>query len=312
MEITAAMVKALREKTGAGMMDCKKALVETDGDMDKAIDTLREKGLSKAAKKADRIAAEGLVGVLSSADSKKVAVVEINSETDFVAKNEEFKQLVSDITKIVLDNEVSSLEELLKAELNGATVEEEVNTKIAKIGEKMTVRRFEKVTVDNGVLVPYVHGAGKIVSVIKLETPSNDAKVVELGKDLAMQVAAMNPKYISEKDIDQDYIEHEREVLKHQAINENNELPENKRKPEEIILKMLEGRLKKELKEVCLLEQAFVKEPKKSVGDVVEETAKAVGAPIQVIQMVRYEVGEGIEKKQEDFAEEVAKQMGNN
>ncbi|EJP25476.1 translation elongation factor Ts [Peptostreptococcaceae bacterium AS15] len=311
MEITAAMVKALREKTGAGMMDCKKALVETDGDMDKAIDTLREKGLSKAAKKADRIAAEGLVGVHSSDDSKKVAVVEINSETDFVAKNEEFKQLVSDITKIVLDKEVSSLEDLMKADLNGTTVEEEVNTKIAKIGEKMTVRRFEKVTVDNGVLVPYVHGAGKIVSVIKLETSSNDAKVVELGKDLAMQVAAMNPKYISEKDIDQDYIDHEREVLKHQAINENNELPENKRKPEEIIMKMLEGRLKKELKEVCLLEQAFVKEPKKSVGDVVEETAKTVGAPIQVTQMVRYEVGEGIEKKQENFAEEVAKQMGN-
>ena len=311
MEITAAMVKALREKTGAGMMDCKKALVETDGDMDKAIDTLREKGLSKAAKKADRIAAEGLVGVLSSADSKKVAVVEINSETDFVAKNEEFKQLVSDITKIVLDKEISSLEDLMKAELNGTTVEEEVNTKIAKIGEKITVRRFEKLTVDNGVLVPYVHGAGKIVSVIKLETSSNDAKLVELGKDLAMQVAAMNPKYISEKDIDQDYIDHEREVLKHQAINENNELPENKRKPEEIILKMLEGRLKKELKEVCLLEQAFVKEPKKSVADVVEETAKAVGTSIQVSQMVRYEVGEGIEKKQEDFAEEVAKQMGN-
>jgi translation elongation factor Ts len=311
MEITAAMVKALREKTGAGMMDCKKALVETDGDMDKAIDTLREKGLSKAAKKADRIAAEGLVGVLSSADSKKVAVVEINSETDFVAKNEEFKQLVSDITKIVLDKEISSLEDLMKAELNGTTVEEEVNTKIAKIGEKITVRRFEKLTVDNGVLVPYVHGAGKIVSVIKLETSSNDAKLVELGKDLAMQVAAMNPKYISEKDIDQDYIDHEREVLKHQAINENNELPENKRKPEEIIMKMLEGRLKKELKEVCLLEQAFVKEPKKSVADVVEETAKAVGTSIQVSQMVRYEVGEGIEKKQEDFAEEVAKQMGN-
>ena len=311
MEITAAMVKALKEKTDADIMDCKKALVETDGDMDKAIDRLREKGLSKAAKKADRIAAEGLVGVHSSDDSKKVAVVEINSETDFVAKNEEFKQLVSDITKIVLDKEVSSLEELLKSDLNGTTVEEEVNTKIAKIGKKMTVRRFEKVTVDNGVLVPYVHGAGKIVSVIKLETSSNDAKVVELGKDLAMQVAAMNPKYISEKDIDQDYIDHEREVLKHQAINENNELPENKRKPEEIILKMLEGRLKKELKEVCLLEQAFVKEPKKSVGDVVEETAKTVGAPIQVTQMVRYEVGESIEKKQENFAEEVAKQMGN-
>ena len=198
----------------------------------------------------------------------------------------------------------------MKAELNGTTVEEEVNTKIAKIGEKITVRRFEKLTVDNGVLVPYVHGAGKIVSVIKLETSSNDAKLVELGKDLAMQVAAMNPKYISEKDIDQDYIDHEREVLKHQAINENNELPENKRKPEEIIMKMLEGRLKKELKEVCLLEQAFVKEPKKSVADVVEETAKAVGTSIQVSQMVRYEVGEGIEKKQEDFAEEVAKQMG--
>ena len=219
--------------------------------------------------------------------------------------------MVSYITKIVLDNNLSSMEELLKCELNGTTVEEELNTKIAKIGEKMTIRRFEKITVDNGVLVPYVHGAGKIVSVVKLETSSNDDRVIELGKDLAMQVAAMNPKYISEKDIDQEYIDHEREVLKHQAINENNELPENKRKPEEIILKMLEGRLKKELKEVCLLEQAFVKEPKKSVGEVVAETAKAIGAPIEVTKIVRYEVGEGIEKKQENFAEEVAKQMGN-
>lgn len=311
MEVTALMVKTLREKTGAGMMDCKKALVETDGDMDKAIDLLREKGLSKAAKKADRIAAEGLVGVESSADGKSVAVLEINSETDFVAKNEEFKQLVKDVTNIVLTKAPATVEDLLKEQLNGTSVEEELNSKIAKIGEKMSIRRFERLTVDNGILVPYVHGAGKIVSVVKLETSSNDEKVQELGKDLAMQVAAMNPKYVSEKDIDQSYVEHEREILKHQAINENNELPEGKRKPEEIILKMLEGRLKKELKEVCLLEQAFVKEAKKSVNEVVAETAKAVGTSIEVAQIVRYEVGEGIEKKQEDFADEVAKQLGN-
>ena len=175
----------------------------------------------------------------------------------------------------------------------------------------MSIRRFEKVSVENGKLVYYVHGAGKIVALIKLETTSTDAKIEELGKDIAMQVAAMNPKYISEQDVDKDYVEHEREVLKQQAINENNELPENKRKPEEILLKMLEGRLKKELKEVCLLEQAFVKEAKKSVSEVVSEVSKAVGADIKVAQMVRYEVGEGIEKKQENFAEEVAKQMAN-
>ena len=302
MEITASMVKTLREKTGAGMMDCKKALAETEGDMDRAIDVLREKGLSKAAKKADRIAAEGLIGVEISADGKSAAILELNSETDFVAKNEEFQKLVKDVTNVVLTQSPADVDALLKLQVEGHTVEEEINAKIAKIGEKMSVRRFEKVSVENGKLVYYVHGAGKIVALIKVE---------ELGKDIAMQVAAMNPKYISEQDVDKDYVEHEREVLKQQAINENNELPENKRKPEEILLKMLEGRLKKELKEVCLLEQAFVKEAKKSVSEVVSEVSKAVGADIKVAQMVRYEVGEGIEKKQENFAEEVAKQMAN-
>lgn len=311
MEITASMVKTLREKTGAGMMDCKKALAETEGDMDRAIDVLREKGLSKAAKKADRIAAEGLIGVEVSADGKSAAILELNSETDFVAKNEEFQKLVKDVTNVVLTQSPADVEALLKLQVEGHTVEEEVNAKIAKIGEKMSIRRFEKVSVENGKLVYYVHGAGKIVALIKLETTSTDAKIEELGKDIAMQVAAMNPKYISEQDVDKDYVEHEREVLKQQAINENNELPENKRKPEEILLKMLEGRLKKELKEVCLLEQAFVKEAKKSVSEVVSEVSKAVGADIKVSQMVRYEVGEGIEKKQENFAEEVAKQMAN-
>ncbi len=311
MEITASMVKELREKTGAGMMDCKKALQETSGDMEKAIDVLREKGLSKAAKKADRIAAEGLIGVEVSADSKKAALVEINSETDFVAKNEEFQQLVKDVTNLVLEKAPATLEELFALQLNGQTVQEELTAKISKIGENMNIRRFERLEVENGRLISYVHGAGKIVSIVKLETSSQDAKVEELGKDVAMQVAAMNPKYISEKDVDQEYLNHEREVLKQQAINENNELPEGKRKPEEIVLKMLEGRLKKELKEVCLLDQAFVKEAKKSVGEVVAETAKAVGADITVAQIVRFEVGEGIEKKQENFAEEVAKQMGN-
>lgn len=311
MEITASMVKTLREKTGAGMMDCKKALQETNGDMDKAIDLLREKGLSKAAKKADRIAAEGLIGVEVSPCGKNAAILEINSETDFVAKNEEFQQLVKDVTNLVLEKSPSTLEDLLALELNGQKVQDELNAKISKIGENMNIRRFERLSVENGKIISYVHGAGKIASLVKLETSSDDSKIEELGKDIAMQVAAMNPKYISEKDVDSEYLEHEREVLKQQAINENNELPEERRKPEEIVLKMLEGRLKKELKEVCLLDQAFVKEPKKSVADVVSETAKAVGADVTVAQIVRFEVGEGIEKKQENFAEEVAKQMGN-
>ena len=311
MEITASMVKTLREKTGAGMMDCKKALQETDGDMEKAIDLLREKGLSKAAKKADRIAAEGLIGVEVSSCGKNAAILEINSETDFVAKNEEFQQLVKDVTNLVLEKSPATLEDLLALELNGQKVQDELNAKISKIGENMNIRRFERLSVENGKIISYVHGAGKIASLVKLETSSQDAKIEELGKDIAMQVAAMNPKYISEKDVDSEYLEHEREVLKQQAINENNELPQERRKPEEIVLKMLEGRLKKELKEVCLLDQAFVKEPKKSVADVVSETAKAVGADVIVVQIVRFEVGEGIEKKQENFAEEVAKQMGN-
>lgn len=211
MEITAAMVKSLREKTGAGMMDCKKALAEVDGDMDKAIDLLREKGLSKAAKKADRIAAEGLVGVELSEDGKNAAILEVNSETDFVAKNEEFKKLVKDLTKLVLDKKPADVDALMKLDYEGTTVEEELNSKIAKIGEKMTIRRFKNLSVENGRLVGYVHGVGKIVSVVKLETSSNDPKVEELGKDVAMQVAAMNPRYLSDKDIDQEYIEHERD-----------------------------------------------------------------------------------------------------
>ncbi|MBS6063378.1 translation elongation factor Ts [Criibacterium bergeronii] len=311
MEITAQMVKTLREKTGAGMMDCKKALTEVDGDMDKAIDLLREKGLSKAAKKADRIAAEGLVGLQVSSDNKTASIVEVNSETDFVSKNEEFKTFVNDIVSLILEKQPADMPALMAASFNGHTVQDDLNEKISKIGENLSVRRFELVKATNGRVIGYVHGGGKIGTLIQLDTDSTDAKIEELGKDIAMQVAAMNPKYISDADVDQAYLDHEREVLKQQALNENNELPEDRRKPEEIVMKMLEGRLKKQLKEVCLLDQAFVKESKKSVADVVKEYEKALNTKITVAKMVRFEVGEGIEKKNEDFAEEVAKQMGN-
>lgn len=311
MQITAQMVKTLREKTGAGMMDCKKTLTEAGGDMDKAIDLLREKGLSKAAKKADRIAAEGLVGVEVSADMKTAAIAEINSETDFVSKNEEFKTFVKEIVSTVLEKAPQNTDDLMKADFNGHTVQDELNNKIAKIGENMNIRRFARIEAKTGRIISYLHAGGKIGTLIYLETPSEDDKLNELGKDIAMQVAAMNPKYITEKDVDQEYLDHEREVLKQQAINENNELPEEKRKPIEILEKMLGGRLKKQLKEVCLVDQAFVKEAKKSVGDVIKEYEKMLNTKITVASMVRYEVGEGIEKRQEDFAEEVSKQMGN-
>lgn len=304
MAITAGMVKELREKTGAGMMDCKKALTEAEGNMDRAIDILREKGLSQAAKKSDRIAAEGLVGMMISEDGKKAAMTEVNSETDFVAKNEEFQTFVANVTKVAMEKEPKDLEELLASEYSaGVTVEAELTTKIAKIGENMNVRRFSALSIEAGRISGYVHGAGKIAVLVKLEAASDSEKLDELGKDIAMQVAAMNPKYISRDDVDQDYINHEREILIQQALNEG--------KPQNIVEKMVEGRLQKQLKEVCLLEQTFVKDSDKAVKDVVADTAKALGVEIKVVAVERFEVGEGLEKKSENFAEEVAKQLGN-
>jgi elongation factor Ts len=302
MNITASMVKELREKTNAGMMDCKKALKETDGDMEKAVDFLREKGLSQAAKKSSRIAAEGLTTALVSSDGKKGVVVEVNSETDFVAKNEEFKCFVGDLAKVVLDKTPSDVEALKATAMEaGKTVEEVLTDKVAKIGENMSIRRFAVIEVSNGAVVEYIHGGGKISVVVGLESEGDQVVLQELGKDLAMQVAAMNPKYISKDDVDQEYLAHEREVLVAQALNEG--------KPQKIVEKMVEGRLQKELKDVCLLEQAFVKDGDLTVKKVIANTAAKLGKEIKIAGVQRFEVGEGIEKKSENFAEEVAKQM---
>ncbi|MBP2026430.1 elongation factor Ts [Acetoanaerobium pronyense] len=304
MNITASMVKELREKTAAGMLDCKKALAEAEGNMDRAIDLLREKGLAKAAKKSDRIAAEGLVGVAISEDGKKASMVEVNSETDFVAKNEEFIGFVDNIAKIALENNPSNLDELLASSYeNEGTVKDALNAKIARIGENMSIRRFSVLSVDSGRIADYVHGAGKIAVLVKMQASNDSEKLETLGKDIAMQMAAMNPKYISRDDVDPEYIAHEKEILIQQALNEG--------KPQNIVEKMVEGRLQKQLKEVCLLDQTFVKDSDKTVQDVVNETSKEIGSEIKLTDVVRFEVGEGIEKKEENFAEEVAKQLGN-
>ncbi|NLK65688.1 MAG: elongation factor Ts [Tissierellia bacterium] len=303
MEITASMVKELRDKTNAGMMDCKKALKETNGDIEKAIVYLREKGLLQAAKKSSRIASEGLTTALISADEKKGVVIEVNSETDFVAKNEEFKSFVEETAKAVLNNEPKDLEALKAVVLNnGKTVEEALTDKIAKIGENMSLRRFSQVKVDNGVVVEYIHGGGKISVLVALESEGDKEALKVLGKDLAMQIAAMSPKYISMEDVDAEFIAQEKEILTAQALNEG--------KPQNIVEKMVEGRLNKELKEICLLEQAFVKDADLTVKKVISDTAKKLGSDIKVADVIRYEVGEGLEKKSENFADEVAKQMG--
>ena len=301
MAITAAMVKELRERTQAGMMDCKKALNAVDGDMDKAIEYLRENGLAKAAKKADRIAAEGLVKEAISADGKTAAIVEINSETDFVAKNDQFVSFVNEVANIVLNNDVADVE-ALKAlawpEDASKTVGDVLTEKIATIGENLTIRRFEKVTTE-GTIASYTHGGGKIVALV--EVASEGEKASEVGRNVAMQVAAVNPEFVSVDEVSEEKKNHEKEILMHQALNENPGKPEN------IIEKMVIGRLNKQLKEICLLEQEYVKDPDFTVGKYV---AAELGDANAVKSFVRFETGEGIEKVEENFAEEVAKQMG--
>ena len=301
--VTAALVKELREKTGAGMMDCKKVLTETDGDLEKAAELLREKGITKAAKKSGRVAAEGMVEAYISEDEKVGAIVEVNSETDFVAKNEEFRTFVMDVAKQIVKNNPESVEALLAEPAmfeEGKTVQEALVGKIATIGEKLDFRRFEKLTTE-GQIAGYIHGAGKIGVLVELLTEARDERVIAMGRDIAMQVAAMNPKYVSRDDVDAEYLAHETEVLTAQALNEG--------KPANIVEKMVKGRLEKELKEVCLLEQVFVKDSDLTIKKLVANTAKEVGSDIQVGRVVRFEVGEGIEKKEENFAEEVAKQL---
>ena len=301
MAITAQMVKELRESTGAGMMDCKKALQEAEGNMERAVDILREKGLSKAAKKADRIAAEGLVAIEINEDNTVASMVEVNSETDFVAKNEDFKTFVKDAAVMALSTESTDVAGLLaETHAEGQSLQDVLNERTAKIGEKLDLRRFVKLTTE-GQVAGYIHGGGKIGVLVEMATTARDAEVITMGRDIAMQVAAMNPKYVSRNDVDAEYIAHETEILTQQALNEG--------KPANIVEKMIKGRLEKQLKEVCLLEQPFVKNGDLTIKQLVAETAKKVGAEIEVVNVVRFEVGEGIEKKEENFAEEVAKQL---
>ena len=304
MAVTASMVKELRERTGAGMMDCKNVLVETDGDMEKAIELLREKGLAKAAKKAGRIASEGLVNLAFAEDGTAAAAIEVNAETDFVAKNQEFVDFVKTLSDMVLKNDVSDMDAFMALKYQDeGTVTDALNNKISKIGENMSVRRFVKLNSPGTVYVGYVHGGGKIGVIVGLKTEASVDEVTVLGKDVAMQVASMSPRYISEEDVDPEFIESEKKILIQQALNEG--------KPQDIVEKMVMGRLKKELKETCLLEQKFVKNNDVTVGQYVEESAKALGKSVKVVEMVRYEVAKASRKRRKFLAEEVAKQMNN-
>ena len=301
-EVTAAMVKELRETTGAGMMDCKKALVACDGDMTKAIDYLRENGLSKAAKKAGRIAAEGLVRLAFNEDATKAAAVEVNIETDFASKNPEFIEFVEDLAQLSLSDDVKCENCLMKQQYKEeGTVAEALTQKIAKIGENMNIRRFARIETE-GAVAEYIHAGGKIGVLVEADAPRCD-EVREALINVAMQVAALNPKYLSSDDVPQEYKDHEKEILIAQLKND----PKNANKPDNIIEKMIGGRLAKELKEVCLLEQLYVKaENKESVAQYIDAVSKKVGAPVVLKQFVRFETGEGLEKKEENFADEVA------
>lgn len=306
MAITASMVKELREMTGAGMMDCKKALAQTDGDMDKAVEFLREKGLAAAEKKAGRIAAEGLVATNVSADGKVASIVEVNSETDFVAKNEKFQSYVADVAAQAASTTATDIEAFLAEAWTpdtNMTVKEALAAQIAVIGENMNIRRFEKIVAENGFVESYIHAGGRVGVLVEVETTVVNEQTKVVAKDVAMQIAAIAPKYLSSDEVPADYKEHEKEILKAQAMNENPDKPEN------IIEKMIIGRLNKQLKEVCLLEQAFIKDEDLTVKKYVETAAKEIGADITIKSFIRFETGEGIEKKSEDFAAEVAAQM---
>ena len=311
--ITAAMVKELRELTGAGMMDCKKALNETNGDKEKAVEFLREKGLAAIAKKANRIAAEGLVATILSDDHKVGAIVEVNSETDFVAKNAEFQSYVARVAAQALATEVTTIEEFMAQpwiDDASLTVEQALSQKIAVIGEKLSIRRFEKVTAADGIVATYIHAGGKIGVLVELTTDSAADAVVECGKNVAMQIAALKPQYTDRSEVSADYIAHEKEILLAQIKND----PKESQKPEKVIEGIITGRINKELKEICLVDQVYVKaeDGKQSVGKYVEAVAKEVGAKVAVKGFVRFDTGEGMEKKEENFAEEVAKQMAGN
>ena len=312
MAITAAMVKELREMTGAGMMDCKKALGETNGDMDAAVEYLRKNGQAKAEKKAGRIAAEGLCRVAVK-DEKTAAVVEVNSETDFVAKNEDFQAYVEAVAKQAVESGAADLDAFLaeKWHLDSSkTVKDALVDKIAVIGENLTIRRFEKVVANDGCAVSYVHGGGRIGVIVEAATDVVNDAVKEALTNIAMQVAALYPKYVSTDEVSEEYKAHEKEIITEQIKND----PKMAGKPDKVIEGAVNGRLNKELKEVCLLEQVYVKaeDGKQTVAKYLEQVAKDNGANLSVKRFVRFETGEGLEKKEENFAEEVAKQMAGN
>ena len=306
MAVTASMVKELREMTGAGMMDCKKALNETNGNMDEAIEYLRKNGQAKAEKRAGRIAAEGIV-MAEVKDDKAAPIVEVNSETDFVAKNADFQAYVKAVVNQALTTKAANMDEFMAEAWNedaAKTVKDVLTEKIAVIGENLNIRRFEKVETE-GCVVSYIHGGGRIGVLVEADTDVVNDEIKACLKNVAMQVAAMSPKYVSRDEVDQDFLEHEKEILLAQAKKENPNKPDN------IIEKMIIGRLNKEMKEICLLDQVYVQDSDLTVAKYVEKVAKENGANVAVKKFVRFETGEGLEKKNEDFAAEVAAQMGN-
>ena len=301
--ISAQLVKELREMTGAKMMDCKKALVETEGNIEKAVEFLREKGLADAAKKSGRVAAEGIVKTYITEDKKKGAVLEFNCETDFVAANDEFISVADRLAQMAVETSATTVEELLNEKFDEEfTVSERLKALIAKLGENMTVRRFTKFAIENGIVKSYIHGGGRIGVLVEVACDTASDVLDEVAKEVCMQIAAANPLFLSKDDVDQESIEKEKEIYRVQALNEG--------KPENIVEKMVMGRIQKYYKEVCLLDQAWVKDGDKSISKFLEEKSKEVGSPITVTRYTRFERGEGIEKVEEDFAAEVAKTMG--
>ena len=310
MAITAAMVKELREATGAGMMDCKKALAATDGNMEAAVDFLREKGLATAQKKANRIAAEGIVATALSEAAKKAVAVEVNSETDFVAKNEKFRGYVADVAAQALNTSAADIEAFLAepwVKDTSKTVKDELAAQIAVIGENMNIRRFQQVVEENGFVSSYIHAGGKIGVLVDVQTDVINDEIKEMAKNVAMQVAALKPIYTNDGEVDDEYKAHELEIIKSQIEND----PKMAGKPEKVISGAVMGRLNKQLKEICLMDQVYVKaeDGKQNVAAYVAQVAKANNANIVIKGFVRFETGEGLEKKNEDFAAEVAKQM---
>ena len=300
--VTAQLVKELRERTGAGMMACKKALTESNGDMEKAIEILREKGLAAAAKKAGRVAAEGIVKTYVSEDKKTGAILELNCETDFVAANEDFMNFADKIAEMVAKTSATTVEEFEGEMFNETqTVKEALTALIAKLGENMNIRRFKKFSVENGMVHSYIHGGGRIGVLVEVSSDKVHEIVEEVAKDLAMQVAAANPLFLNENEVDATSLEKEKEIFRVQALNEG--------KPENIVEKMVAGRIKKYYKEVCLMDQPWVKDSDKNIAKFVDEKSKELGSPIVVNRFVRFERGEGIEKEEVDFATEVANQV---